>query len=103
MVRRNIISILKTKKEMPNVCKFRPISLTSNIGRIMELIITKRFYKVYKNNNCFPEYQKEFRKGQSTSYNIVETQQKIHNTFEQKQEMIAVFLDINKTHISFKC
>ena len=49
------------KKNCNNVNNYRPISLLSNISKIIEKIVHDRLYMYLENNNIFYKYQFGFR------------------------------------------
>ena len=47
---------------------YRPISLLSNIGKIIKKVIHKRLFQFLNNNNCLFNYQLGFRNHHSTKH-----------------------------------
>ena len=71
--------ILKTTKVVPVLKKntkldysnYRPISLLSNIEKILEKLMYKRLYTFLNNNNIIYNLQFEFRQKYSTSHAVI--------------------------------
>ena len=75
---------------------YRPISLTSCLGKLVERIISHRLYLLLDTNKFFKSQQAGFRKNRSTSDNIVFLTQKIEETFARKKKLGCIFFDIAK-------
>lgn len=58
-----IIPIRKTGKDSSNPMNYRPIALTSHIGKIMERMITERLTFYMESRGMFSPHQSRFRKG----------------------------------------
>jgi len=67
----NIILLLKPKKDKQHPSSFRPISLLSCLGKLLEKIIKERLTLELERRNILPQHQAGFRPGKSTIYNIV--------------------------------
>ncbi|CAF1527231.1 unnamed protein product [Adineta ricciae] len=67
----NIILLLKPKKDKKHPSSYRPISLLSCIGKLLEKIIKQRLMLQLKRRNILPQHQAGFRPGKSTIYNII--------------------------------
>ena len=85
------------KKDDPSiVSNYRPVSLLSTIGKVMEKIIHKHMYILFKDNQVITCFQLGFVPGDSTVNQLVD----IYNTFckalDEGEEVRAVFLDISK-------
>lgn len=66
-----IIPIGKPGKDNSKASNYRPISLTSNLGKVMERMINSRLNYVIENKNFICSYQSGFRKGRNTMDSIV--------------------------------
>ncbi|MCU7859181.1 MAG: endonuclease/exonuclease/phosphatase family protein, partial [Candidatus Thiodiazotropha sp. (ex Lucinoma kastoroae)] len=93
-----IVPIPKCRKNCIEVTQFRPISLLSVVGKILEAVVNKRLGETCERMEWLPTFQNGFRKGRSTLNNLIVLQQKIHATFKKKEIMLAVFLDIKKAY-----
>ncbi|CAF3093128.1 unnamed protein product [Rotaria sp. Silwood2] len=67
----NIILLIKPKKDKQHPSSYRPISLLSCLGKLMEKIVKQRLMLELERRNILPEHQAGFRPGKSTIYNIV--------------------------------
>lgn len=89
-----IIPIHKPNKPKTNPESYRPISLTCNLCKLFEKIVNKRLLWYLERNHLINNYQMGFRTHFSTSDNLILLQNDILDAFANKQELIAVFLDI---------
>ena len=85
------------KKDDPTDCKnYRPISLLSTLGKVMEKIVHKHVFNFFSANNVITSLQSGFVPGDSTANQLVD----IYNTFSKALddglEVKAVFCDISK-------
>ena len=48
------------------ISEFRPISLISVVGKVLEKIVAKRLSTFFDATQCIPEFQSGFKKGKST-------------------------------------
>ena len=95
-----IIPILKKNKDPTNPKNYRPISLTSCLGKILDKLLNKRLYWFLETNNFLPTEQSGFRKGRSTLDNLICLESDIRHAILNKQFLTAVFLDIEKAYDS---
>ena len=93
-----IIPIPKRKGVKISVEEFRPISLTSIVGKIFESIVNERLTKMVETNNLIPNFQNGFRRGRSTKDCLIRLQQEIHSAFQYKGVALTAFLDIKKAY-----
>ena len=85
------------KKDDPSLaCNYRPISLLSTVGKVMEKIVHKHIFNYFKDHNIITCLQSGFVPGDSTVNQLVD----IYNTFckalDDGLEVRAVFCDISK-------
>ena len=90
------VSPLYKKDDPPLVCNYRPISLLSSIGKVMEKIIHKHMFNYFNDHSIITCLQSGFVPGDSTVNQLVD----IYNTFckalDNGLEVRAVFCDISK-------
>ena len=67
----NIILLLKPNKDKQHPASYRPISLLSCLGKLLEKIIKQRLMIILERRNILPEHQAGFRPRKSTLNNII--------------------------------
>ena len=85
------------KKDDPSlVSNYRPISLLSAVGKVMEKVIHKHMFNFLKDHEVLTRLQSGFVPGDSTANQLID----IYNTFckalDDGKEVRAVFCDISK-------
>ena len=73
--------IFKENKPKNDPGSYRPISLISCLGKILEKIITTRLYKWCEENNIINKEQSGFRSSHSTNEQLFKLSQYIKNGF----------------------
>ena len=95
-----VVPILKTGKDPKNNASYRPISLTSTMGKSMERIITTRLNWLLETNNIITNEQAGFRIHRSTSEHIAKFSQFIKDALDNKRILTAVFIDFKSAYDS---
>ena len=80
----------------PLLLSYRPLSLTSCIGRILEKLLTNRIKKWAENNNILNLQQNGFRKNRNANDNLFKTIQLIRQNFNKSMISTIVFFDVEK-------
>ena len=85
------------KKDDPSVVSnYRPISLLSTVGKILERIVHKHIFNFFQEHHIITTLQSGFVPGDSTVNQLVD----IYNTFckalDEGKEVRAIFCDISK-------
>ena len=93
-----VVAIQKPKKDATDPQNFRPISLTNCLCKLMEKIINTRLVWYLEKNNLISEYQSGFRASRSTADNLIQMENKIHFTLENRLHLIAIFFDLTKAY-----
>ena len=88
-----VIPILKTGKPVNLLSSYRPISLTSVIGKTMERMINNRLSFFLENNNSICTDQAGFRKHHSTNQQILRLSQDVKDAMDKRCTTLAVFVD----------
>jgi lipid A disaccharide synthetase len=76
---------------------YRPISLISCVGKIMERVICKHIYNYLHQNKLIYEYQSGFLPKHSTVHQLLEIYNSILNSLVKKEANCFVFCDFSKT------
>lgn len=90
-----LVPLLKPNK--PRLCpdSYRPIALTSCIGKIFEQLLKQRLEFYVEQNNLLPSNQFGFRRNYSARESICQLQLDIHNALIENRHTIAVFFIYN--------
>ena len=97
-------SVLKTAKVVPvfkkdsklNYSNYRPISLLSNIEKILEKLMYKRLYAFLDYNNIIYDLQFGFRQQYSTSHALINITENIRKALDDANIGCGVFVDLQK-------
>ena len=98
-------SVFKTAKVVPvfkkdsklNCSNYRPISLLSNIEKILEKLMYKRLYIFLDYNNIIYDLQFGFRQQYSTSHVLINITENIRKALDDGNVGCGVFVDLQKT------
>ena len=84
------------KKNYNSVSAYRPISLTSCLGKCLERILTVRLNGFIEHNKIIDLEQEGFRKFHSTTHSLLRMIQDVFNGFNRKESTLAAFVDTEK-------
>ena len=93
-----IIPVYKKDKDIHDSKSYRPISLTSSLGKIMERLVTNRLYWYLEKNHLINPFQNGFRKNKNTQEHLFRLQNTIRNALSNKLSVVTIFLDIEKAY-----
>ena len=79
--------------ECNNYC---PISLLSNIGKIIEKRLHERLYSFLEQNNCIYDLQFGFRALHSTNHTLISISKQLKSSLDKNNFACGVFLDFQK-------
>ena len=96
--------ILKISKTIPIykkgsrllVSNYRPISLLSNLNKILEKIVHSRVYEFLEHFQCIYSLQFGFRKKHSTNHALIDITETIRQALDKKKHVCGVFVDLQK-------
>ena len=69
---------------------YRPIALTSNVGKLMERLVNGRIMRFMEEKGLMTSYQSGFRKGRSTTDSIICLEDEIRKA-QVKKETVRFF------------
>ena len=84
----------KCSPELPS--NHRPVSLLSNVGKLMERVIFKHVYNFLHANDLIYKKQSGFLPGHSTVYQLLDIYHQICQSIDVKQHTCMIFCDISK-------
>ena len=96
--------ILKISKTIPIfkkgsrllVSNYRPISLLSNLNKILEKIVHERVYSFLEEYQCIYSLQFGFRKKHSTNHTLIDITETIRQALDNKKYACGIFIDLQK-------
>lgn len=91
-----IVPILKKKKDKTKKSSYRPVSLLSCIGKLLERMVNWRLLKHLEENLLLNNSQSAYRKNRSTEDQLVYLSQELENAYQEKKKTLAVFVDLTK-------
>ncbi|KAI5720833.1 hypothetical protein M8J77_012264 [Diaphorina citri] len=93
-----IVPILKDGKPEESVESYRPISLTSQLAKTMERMVSNRLNWFLENFKILSPFQAGFRKARSTNEQVLRLSQEIKDAFNRKETTVAVFVDFRAAY-----
>jgi len=93
-----VVPIPKPGKDTSNPTNYRHIALTSCIWKVMERMANNRLVWYLERNKIIIPTQSGFRKGRSTTDQLVRLESFVRDAFIQKQYATAIFFDLEKAH-----
>lgn len=75
---------------------YRPVSLISNLAKVLEKVIKKRITDFTTKYNILSEMQFGFQEGRSTQDAIAYVTQKIYQNLDNSEPTICIFVDLEK-------
>ena len=76
---------------------YRPISLTSCLGKCLEKIIVTRLNGYVEHHDLFDKEQESFRRFRSTTQALLCLTQDIVNGFNKREMTVAVMIDFRES------
>jgi hypothetical protein len=90
----NIILLLEPNKDKQNPSSYRPISLLSCLGKLLEKIIKSRLMLEIERRQILPQHQAGFRSKKSTINNIVRLERYAREQLIRSRHSAVIFFDI---------
>ena len=93
-----LLAFYKPGKPKTNAASYRPISLTSCVGKLMEKIVNHRLMIYLERNEVLSPRQFGFRQHRSTIDPITLLTSEIQSSFQRKEQAVCVFFDLEKAY-----
>ena len=91
-----VIPIPKKDKDLSSPASYRPIALTSHLGKVLEAIINERLKTHLEVEGHFSPNQSGFRNGKETTEQVMRLEADIRKANDKGMVLCAVFLDVSK-------
>jgi len=91
-----VVAIFKEKGCHMDCTNYRPISLLSNINKIIEKLMHERLYSFLEKHRCIYELQFGFRSEHSTGHALTDLTEAIRKAMDESSYAIGVFIDLQK-------
>ena len=92
----NVSAIFKGKGSEDDPSNYRPISITSCVGKILEKIIFKYLYNYLQENQILTKFQSGFRPKDSTVNQLLEIYHTIIENLDNQKDIKFIFCDVSK-------
>ena len=83
------------QRQEENPRSYRPISLLSCVGKLLERMVNWRLINHLESNNELSPTQTGYRKFRSTEDQLTYLAQNIEDAFQEKRKVLAVFFDLS--------
>ena len=91
----NVIPLYK-KNDRNSITNYRPVSLLSSVGKIMEKIVFQTLFEHFRSNFLISAWQSGFIPGHSTSTQFIEMYNHFCKAVSCGKEIRIVFCDVSK-------
>ena len=91
-----VIPVFKNKGSPLEISNYRPISLLSNVEKILEKLMYSRVVSFLDLHQTFFKRQFGFRKSHSTSHTLINIVERIRKTLDEGNFACGVFVDLQK-------
>ena len=91
-----IIPVHKKGKDKEDPNSYRPISLLSCLGKLLQWVINRRLISFLEERKILSPTQTGYRKHRNTEDQLALIAQEIENAFQEKKKIVYVFFDLTK-------
>lgn len=93
-----IVPIKKPGKDPQIPSNYRPIALTSQMGKTMERMVNDRLTYIVESAGLLKHYQSGFRRARSTVDPLIMLEDAVRRAQVNKESVVAVFFDLEKAY-----
>ena len=90
-----VIPVFKKGSRL-SVCNYRPISLLSNLNKILEKLMFSRVYNFLEKYNCIYKLQFGFRLKHNTNHALINITETIRTALDNNKTVSGIFVDLQK-------
>ena len=94
--RANVTPLYKNKGERSHVKNYRPVSLLSCVGKVMERAIFEAMFKHLQDNKLLTKFQAAYLPGSSTETQVLEMYHRIVEAMDRGKDIRFLFLDVSR-------
>ena len=94
----HVIPIAKPNKDPTKPLNYRPISLTSCLGKVLEKMVNTRLCDYLEKHGMLKKEQCGCRKNHSTMDHLVRLETVIRNSFVRGEHFVSIFFDLEKAY-----
>ena len=91
-----VLPVYKDKGNILDTSNYRPISLLSNINKIIEKLLYERLYSFLTLHNVIYINKNGFRKNHSTIHALISLTEDIRNAIDNNNVACGIFIDLKK-------
>ena len=91
-----VIPVFKDKGNYLECNNYRPISLLSNINKIIEKLMHERLYSFLSKHKCIYDRQFGFRNRHSTNHALLDLIEDVRNAMNNNKFAVGVFVDLQE-------
>ena len=96
--RARIIPILKAGKDAANIGSYRPVSLTSCVGKWCERVLASRIRFKMESSGKLSKWQAGFRVGRSVEDQLLRLTQDIDDGFQEREKTVLALFDFARAY-----
>ena len=89
-----VIALLKPGRARQDAASYRPIALSSCLGKLLERMVSKRLTFILEEQDLLSKFQCGFRKHHTPIDHLIRLESDIRKGYKSKQHTTAIFLDI---------
>jgi len=93
-----IIPLLKAGKPASDLGSYRPVCLTSCLGKWFERVVAKRMRWMLEKNGALSECQAGFREGRGVNDQLLRLSQSVHDAFQRREKSGLMLFDLSRAY-----
>ena len=93
-----VIALLKPGRARHDAASYRPIALSSCLGKLLERMVSKRLTFILEEQDLLSKFQCGFRKNHTPMDHLIRLESDIRKGYKSRQHTTAIFLDIKNAY-----